>query len=238
MTAAPRLRARIDGLIDGGCRRIIINMENASYVDSAGMGLIFSETRRIRTLGGIISLVNVTYPVRRALTIACLVDFVPVSSVGERHSVPALDTSEHPLWRRTILVDPDQLGSARDRMGELLSGMPLTPDEVFDMTLAGGEAVGNAIDHTDANGVLLSVLSYPDRVVMEITDNGPGFDLPDERNGQGAEAAAGEYGAGDERGRGIKLMRLLADSVEFSTKPSGHGTVVKLVKLTRPRASL
>ena len=36
-----------------------------------------------------------------------------------------------------------------------------------------------------------------------------------------------------ERGRGIKLMRLLADSVSIHLKRSGQGTVVRLVKLLR-----
>lgn len=218
-----KTRSQIDDLIDHGCRRIILNMANVSYVDSAGMGMIFSETRKIRTLGGLISLMNVSDAVHRALAIACLIDFVPVSKAGPRPPVPALDPTVAPLWRRTMSVDPAHMGTVRERVAQLLAGMPLTPDEVFDMTLAGGEALGNAVDHTCAEGVLISVLGYPDRVIMEVTDCGDGFDL---------DAGEGSSETG-ERGRGIKLMRLLADSVEFSTKPSGKGTLVRLVKLTR-----
>ena len=40
-----------------------------------------------------------------------------------------------------------------------------------------------------------------------------------------------DVGPNAERGRGIRLMRLLADSVSISRKHTGEGTVVRLVKL-------
>ncbi|MBF4803513.1 MAG: anti-anti-sigma factor, partial [Lancefieldella parvula] len=36
-----------------------------------------------------------------------------------------------------------------------------------------------------------------------------------------------------ERGRGVKLMRLLMDAVSIQEKPSGNGTIVRLVKMMR-----
>ena len=43
---------------------------------------------------------------------------------------------------------------------------------------------------------------------------------------------------GEERGRGIKLMRLLVDDVDIRPKPSGKGTVVRLVKLVDTRTTV
>ena len=80
--------------------------------------------------------------------------------------------------------------------------------------------------------MLLSVWVYPDRVVVEVTDCGEGFDplaVGDEESGASSRTAASI-----ERGRGIKLMRMLADSVEIGPKTSGEGTVVRLVKLITP----
>ena len=54
-----RLRALIDERVAGGCRRVILNMSQASYVDSLGMSLIFAESRQLRERGGLLSLVNV-----------------------------------------------------------------------------------------------------------------------------------------------------------------------------------
>ena len=186
--------------------------------------LMFTIAREIRERGGLLSLADVRDGVYRTLCIACLVDFIPVLGIGPKPAVPVLDPSVRPLWRRTLPVRPDELGAVRDRVGELLRHMPLSPDEVFDMTLASGEALGNAVDHTCAEGVLITVTGYPDRVVLEVTDCGEGFEL----------AADEEPPASLERGRGIKLMRLLADSVSISHKPSGSGTVVRLTKLMAP----
>ncbi|MFZ2756503.1 MAG: anti-sigma factor antagonist [Atopobiaceae bacterium] len=226
VTRAPRIRARIEDLTARGCRRILLNMAEVSYVDSAGLAMIFAETRHVRQLGGLLSLMNVSPQVYHIMAVVRMADFVPVSLAGPRPPVPALEAGTHPLWRRTLRVDPRHMPNVRARLGELLGEMRLTPDEVFDMTLAGGEALGNAIDHTSAEGVLMSVLSYPDRVVMEISDNGDGFDP--KKLDRGEEA----LGSVSERGRGIPLMRLLADSVEFTSKDDGTGTVVRLVKLT------
>ena len=92
------------------------------------------------------------------------------------------------------------------------------------MCLAVGEALGNAVDHTCEGGVLATVSAYPDRAIVEVTDCGQGF-IPEDDEPDVPLCA--------ERGRGIKLMRLLADSLVISQKPTG-GTVVRLVKLSHP----
>ena len=67
--AAPALKRSLEGLIDGGCRRVVVNMANAGYVDSAGMGTIICELKHMRQEGGLISLVNVAPRVYRALAL-------------------------------------------------------------------------------------------------------------------------------------------------------------------------
>ena len=220
----PALRRRIDRLVSRGCRRIFLNMSGARYVDSAGMGLILTELRRMRGEGGLLSLVNVSPQAYQALRRMRVFDYMPVSRAGERRTVSALDPSVLPDWRTTFRVEPSALGEARERVGELLSSLPFSPDEVFDMTLASGEALGNAVDHTCGGGVLATVAAYPDRVTIEVADCGDGFELA-------ADEDPPEAGPCAERGRGIRLMRLLADSVSIGHKSTGDGTVVRLVKL-------
>lgn len=227
VAAVPKLRSYLTERIERGCRRVILNLANARYVDSLGMSLILATSRRLREEGGLLSLVNVGPQVYRSLVICRLVDFIPVTGVGPKPPIPALDPSVRPLWRGTMRIDAAQLAPARRRVEELLARTRLAPDEAFDLTLAVGEAVGNAVDHTCAEGVLLTGSIYPDRVVVEVTDCGCGFELgPDE------EPPAPCGGCPDgERGRGIRLMRMLADSVEIERKASGEGTVVRLVKM-------
>ncbi len=224
VTTVPAVRQCIDELIDQGCRRIVINMAAASFADSAGMGLILTELRRMRSLGGLLSLTNVSPRVYHALALMRMVDYMPVSRAGAKREVHELDPSVLPEWRTTFRVDGVGLSGTRERVEELLAQTPLTPDEVFDVTLAAGEAIGNAMDHTDGGGVLTTVASYPDRVVVDVADCGMGFELANDEELPEIDAVA-------ERGRGIRLMRLLVDSVGISPKSSGEGTVVHLVKL-------
>lgn len=220
----PAVRRRVDHLVAQGCRRIFLNMANARYVDSAGMGLILTELRRVRAAGGLLSLVNVSPQAYLALRRMRVFDYMPVTRAGERRDVSAIDPSVLPEWRTTFRVEPSALDEARERMGELLAQLPFTPDEVFDMTLASGEALGNAVDHTCGGGVLATVAAYPDRVTIDVTDCGEGFELS-------ADEEIPSSGPCAERGRGIRLMRLLADSVSIAHKSTGEGTVVRLVKL-------
>lgn len=232
VTNVARLRATLDALIDSGCRRIILNMAKASYVDSAGMGLIIREIGHMRQRGGLLSLTNVRPTVLRALALARVVDFAPVSAFGTSRDVPALDPGARPLWRHAFRIDPCDLAETRAKVADLLRSLPLTEDERFDANLAVGEAMGNAIDHTDDQCALVTMVGYPDRVMAEVTDNGRG--CPQGAAAPAAPAALEEPCDGwNERGRGIKLMRMLADSVTISARPQGAGTVVRIVKLAR-----
>ena len=100
----------------------------------------------------------------------------------------------------------------------------LTPGQLFALPLGGGEALGSAMDEADGGCALGVLACCRYRVVVEVTDWGCGFELgPSEDTPQVDEAA--------ERGRGIKLMRLLVDSVTIGRKPTGQGTRVRMVKL-------
>lgn len=223
------LREQIDHLIVRGCRRVILNMTNVGFMDSCGLSLLISEARHMRQLGGLLSLDGVSEQVYRMMSIARLVDFIPCTLLGSKPAVPSLDRSAQPLWQRSLLVDAARLSHARAWVEKSLADARLTPDAVFDLTLACGEALGNALDHAGCNDVYVQVCSYADRVVIEVSDCGCGYELAPH------EQPVSETGSA-ERGRGIKLMRLLADSVSIRRKPNseGCGTVVRLEKLVAP----
>lgn len=222
VTSVASLRRTLDTLIEGGSRRIVLNCASTSYMDSSGIGLVVSAVRRMSERGGLLSLINVSPEVMRALRVARLVDFISVSEAGERPSVPALDPSELPLWRTVLRIEPKRLAETRHHVQDLIDRMPFTNDEAFDLELAVGEAMSNAVDHASGCS-LVEVACYRDRAIVEVSDCGPGFN-PD-------RAATLPRGTLAERGRGIALMRLLVDGVTITQKPSGTGTLVKIVKL-------
>ncbi|ERL07861.1 histidine kinase-like ATPase domain protein [Olsenella profusa F0195] len=222
VTTAPCLRRMVDALVAGGCRRIVLNMADVGYIDSAGVGLLLGEMRAIRSLGGLLSIVNASPCVMHTLRICRLVDLMPVSWVGERRTIEELDPSAEPLWRCSLRVNPMDMLATRAGVRRRLSHVGLTSDELFDLTLAVGEAMGNAVDHACCECSAISMACYSDRVVVDVTDCGCGFD---------AREVAARPHDDVERGRGIRLMRLLTDSVTIARRPSGTGTIVRLVKL-------
>ncbi len=222
VVTAPALKGHLLELVDGGCKRIVLDMEKADYVDSTGLASILTVVRAARSRGGSLTLVNVSERVMHALGVGCLLPFVPCSARRRPLGpVPPLPPGASPLRRLTLRIMPENLEMARDCLRELLEGLPLEESEVFDMTLAAGEAMGNCVLHPPQGTGFLTVAVYPDRLVMEAVDNGPGFEIGDDE----------EPVVTLEHGRGIKIMRLLCDSVEIHAKPFGHGTVVRLVKL-------
>ena len=222
VTTAPALRATIDGVIDEGCRRVILNLSDTAYVDSAGMGLIILELKRLRRLGGLLSLYGVSDELYRILSTLKLVDLMPIERPSEA-DVFELSTDAEPLRQTSMNVSAPALAETRHRIAQLLRETSLTADELFDFTLAAGEALGNAIDHASASDAVATLSRYADRVVLDVEDCGEGFELAaDETLASCAD---------DERGRGIRLMRMLVDAVSITRRPQGTGTLVRLVKL-------
>ena len=67
----------------------------------------------------------------------------------------------------------------------------------------------------------MTIAAYADRVVVDVRDCGCGFEIaPNE-----------EPPKSRERGRGIRLMRMLVDSVEVRRRTDAPGTRVRLIKL-------
>ena len=89
------------------------------------------------------------------------------------------------------------------------------------------EAGTNAIQHghrrDPAKIVDVNFTMYPDRIEIDVYDQGPGFDL----QGVNGDVTAPEHLL-DLRGRGIFIMRSCMDSVEFEF--TDNGTVCHLVK--------
>ncbi|MBM3463685.1 MAG: ATP-binding protein [Armatimonadetes bacterium] len=96
-----------------------------------------------------------------------------------------------------------------------------TEEEIHDIVYAVGEAADNAIEHGFSDkGVDIHYLLTQDEMRVEITDFGGGFDP----RGRGEECP--DLFA--ERGRGIFMMKSLADDVQISS--SNLGTHLLLVK--------
>lgn len=223
IASVPGLRLQMDSLIAQGVRRVLVNCQNVTFIDSTGLAFLLSRARQLHELEGMLSLVNASAQVARFLQIARLLDVLHVS-YAERPPIPVLAPDAPPLWSKSCSIVPgvEHLAQYRHRVAEMLGTLPLSREECFDTALATGEALSNAYDHAcDAQGGTMTMVAYPDRVIIEVLDCGCGFEI----------AADEEPPESRERGRGIKLMRMLVDSVEVRRRTDAQGTCVQLVKL-------
>lgn len=216
------LRRRLDNLIDRGVRRVVINCQAVGFIDSTGLAFLLTRARELMRREGLLSLVNASDEVIRFLEIARLVDILHVAGFA-RESIPAIPVGELPRWSKSVEVHQgiENLPYYRHRIAELLESLPLRRDERYDVALASGEALGNAYDHAGGIGCILTVQAYGDRVVIEVVDRGAGYSID----------GSSEPVTTEERGRGIKLMRMLVDNVEVARRTDGAGTRVRMVKL-------
>jgi len=54
---APRLRERLIEVIDGGGRRVIVDLSRVDFLDSTGLGVLVGALKRLRAAGGTFRLV-------------------------------------------------------------------------------------------------------------------------------------------------------------------------------------
>lgn len=226
----PELRAALDGALNQGCASIILDLERVSYLDSSALGLIVWLNRILEPKHGKLVLAGATGDVTRILEISGLIGTAPTVSAASDTSdaIAGLTLSEPtgpPLTTQIIQIpaSPASLADARQEICDLLVPLDLLESTLFDIRVAVGEALSNAVRHGSPRGerdvVLVSVTTYPDRVVLTVTDTGSGFN--------GIARDSGDPYAPS--GRGVMFMRALMDQVEFSPL-TGGGTSVTLVK--------
>lgn len=230
MSVVPELRKSLDDALEGGCTNVVLDLKEVVYADSSALGLLVWLDHRLRPAGGRLVLAGATKDVARILELSGLVTVAAsiAMSANVTAALEGLDLPEvttEPLWRERIELEADvnQLAPVRERVCATLSPLGFPDSAIFDIKVALGEALANAVRHGSPRGgdnpVAVDVFAYDDRVVLEILDSGIGFD--------GAHAGSDDLYSPS--GRGIMFMRALMDRVEFDRSELG-GTLVRLTK--------
>lgn len=118
---------------------------------------------------------------------------------------------------------PEYVSIARLTASVIANQMGFNIDDVEDIKVAVGEACNNAVLHGKSHEEVFEIQFevQDDRMVIEVRDNGNGFDLD--------EYQAPEPGELRENGLGIFIMKTLMDEVEF-IPVQNNGTTIRLVK--------
>jgi serine/threonine-protein kinase RsbW len=129
-----------------------------------------------------------------------------------------------PAIRLTIPAKPEYITLGRLALSGLARLRPL-PDEVLgDLKLALTEACTNSVRHAYEGGpgvVEILYVLHPDRLVVEVTDQGEGFEPPEDRLGDPDDLSEG--------GLGIAIIQALADEFELGRRDGG-GSWLRFVK--------
>lgn len=125
--------------------------------------------------------------------------------------------------RLVIPAKPEYITLGRLALTGLSRLRPLADETLADLKLALTEACSNSVQHAyDGGDGLVDILFelHADRLVIEVADDGHGFDPALERS---ADALA-------EGGLGIAIIRAVADELEIDTRPSGQGSRLRFAK--------
>ncbi|GGL99171.1 hypothetical protein GCM10010129_48510 [Streptomyces fumigatiscleroticus] len=133
-----------------------------------------------------------------------------------------------PLARRLLLGTMETAG--------------VDPDISYDLSVALTEACANAVEHgggdaeRDGRGEAYRVTAYLDgeKCRIEVTDSGPGLTVSGSLTGRSGPAVRA-VPPDAEHGRGLYLIRELADHVHIGSKPGRGGTVVSFDKILKWR---
>ena len=127
--------------------------------------------------------------------------------------------------RLTIPAKPEYITLGRLALTALARVQPVPEETLNDLKLALTEACTNSVRHAyqdGRDGVVEIVYELaPDRLVVEVSDDGEGFE-PEAVESDGDEELS-------EGGLGIAIIRAVADEVELAGRESG-GSRLRFVK--------
>jgi anti-sigma regulatory factor (Ser/Thr protein kinase) len=132
-------------------------------------------------------------------------------------SAPASGNAASPSLDQTFCED--SLFSLRNAVAAHGAALGLSALRVADLVLLAHELASNAVRHGGATPATparlrLWATTKPRAVICEVSDEGPGLTHPDRAGTEPAAVTAGD-------GRGLWIVRRVADEVEITAGPSG-----------------
>ena len=126
------------------------------------------------------------------------------------------------LISMNMSVNPDFVSVIRLTLSGVASRIGISLDDIEDMKVCVSEACTNAIKHSKKDEFQVKFYVYPDRLTIEVLDDGIGYDVdslasPDLKNPKTS-------------GLGIFIIKTLMDEVEIKSCDK-CGTIIKMTKL-------
>jgi serine/threonine-protein kinase RsbW len=140
---------------------------------------------------------------------------------------PDVDDRDGRIVRLTIPARAEYIALCRLALTGLARLRPISDELLADLKLALTEATSNSVRHAygEAEGrVEIAYQLYGDRLVIEVNDEGEGFDPAEDGD-------VGDLENLTEGGLGIAIIRAIADDLHLSRGPKGRGSKLRFVKV-------
>ena len=227
---APEIRKAVTKLLERGRKRIRVKLADVVFMDSSGISALLDLAKSADERGARLVLVS---PTRQ------LLHLLEVSGFRSLFEFEKLPKPERPLpgpvglpiyWQMSefsVPCDAELVANIRHRVTQVAESMPFGSEEIEDIKLAVGEAAANAFRYGCPRGradrVNVRCIGDSQRLTVELTDAGPGFDP--------SLVPTPPLGSLQPGGRGIFFMRITMDEVAFSRLD--RGMYVQMVKHVR-----
>jgi serine/threonine-protein kinase RsbW len=142
-------------------------------------------------------------------------------------TTPEAQLPERRVVRLTIPARAEYITLCRLALTGLARLRPIPEELVADLKLALTEATSNSVRHAYAEGEGVVEISYElsrDRLVIEVNDDGEGFDHDDDGD-------IGDLENLSEGGLGIAIIRSIADEFVLTRGPDGRGSRLRFAKI-------
>src|SRR5438128_1216825 len=226
------LKQKVLDTLEGGGKKFVIDFTKTGYIDSSGLGVLVSLSKKIREQGGDLRLCGLNEDLQTLFELTKLDTLFAIARTPEEALAAFYPgTTPQPLQVRRratggeteielsldVPSDLEYVGPAVELIADELPGGPLSPRRIrFNFRTAFAEALANAIaygNHRDPRRVVrVRVEVARDAVRLYVTDEGKGFDprgVPDPTLPERLER---------EDGRGLFVLRSLVDQVAFNEK--------------------
>jgi anti-anti-sigma factor len=211
---APSLRATLRSVAEQGPQNLVLDMTEATFVDSAAIGVLVGHLRTIGTVGGALTVACANANVLRILEVSGLARALTIRSTVEEALGQPPPSAPRTLELH-VAPKASELAHVRGFASAAALRFGLDPRARHDFTVAANEAVANAIVHgepCDDDTIHVWVTQEDHTLTLGVSDAGvfepnpiPSDPLP-------------------ESGRGLMLMSRLVDSVAL-TRTDGHTNV-------------
>jgi serine/threonine-protein kinase RsbW len=142
-------------------------------------------------------------------------------------TTPELDPPDRRIVRLTIPARAEYIILCRLALTGLARLRPISDELVADLKLALTEATSNSVRHAYGDNEGVVEISYElsgDRLAIEVSDDGEGFDPADDTD-------LGELENLNEGGLGIAIIRSIADEFDLTRGPNGRGSRLRFAKV-------